>query len=80
MVVLWGSQCNPMSPIHIKVSKFLNVLLAFKFSKLATQKGACGCLGMGSVSHLKEKIFKNYQIHYMSLKFLKSPKKKVSSL
>ena len=34
MVVLWGPQCNPMSPIYIEMSKFLNVLFAFKFSKL----------------------------------------------
>ena len=30
MVVLW----DPMSPIYIKTSKFPNVLLVFKFSKL----------------------------------------------
>ena len=34
MVVLWGPQRNPMSPIYVKMSKFLNVLLAFKFSEL----------------------------------------------
>ena len=26
MVVLWGPQCNPMSPIYIKMSKFPKVL------------------------------------------------------
>ena len=34
MVVLWGPQCNPKSPIYVKMSKFPNVLMAFKFSKL----------------------------------------------
>ena len=63
MVVLWGPQCNPMSPIYIKMSKFLNFLLAFIFSKFlnnqkklteregtlqATSKIACGCLGVPS--------------------------------
>ena len=37
MVVLWGPQCNPMSPIYIKMSKYANELLAF-FSKLVNNQ------------------------------------------
>ena len=62
MVVLWGPQCNSMSPIYVKMSKFRNVLLAFNFSKLlinqekltgeedtsqATPKSPCGALVCG---------------------------------
>ena len=77
------------------MSKFLNVLLAFRFLKLinkqekliggkdtllATPKGACGCPGLPSVDHLGKKYSKFIRYDILPLKFLKSPKKQESYL
>ena len=37
--------------------------------------GAKVSIGVASVDHLGKKMFKIYQIHYLPLEFLKSPKK-----
>ena len=37
--------------------------------------GAKVSIGVASVGHLGKKMFKIYQIHYLPLEFLKSPKK-----
>ena len=68
MVVLWGPQCNPMSPIYIKMSKFLNFLLA-------TSKISCGCLGVRSRGHLGKKYIQNLSETIFAFEIFEIPQK-----